>query len=63
MKSDSLGLARGLAFGAGAAALGYAGLVGWHRARYGKVDYVAEPGSDELLAFDRLGGACRDARP
>ena len=49
MTSRSWGLARGLAFGAGAAALGYAGLVGWHRSRYGKVEYVAGPETDELL--------------
>lgn len=49
MKFRSFGLARGLAFGAGAAALGYAGLVAWHRSRYGKVNHVAEPGSGELL--------------
>lgn len=49
MKLRSRGLARGLAFGAAAAALGYGGLVAWHRSRYGKVDHVAAPGTDELL--------------
>ena len=49
MKVRSFGLARGLAFGAGAAALGYAGLVAWHRARYGKVNHIAEPSAGELL--------------
>ena len=49
MKFRSFGLARGLAFGAGVAALGYAGLVAWHRSRYGKVDHVADPGADDLL--------------
>ena len=49
MKFRTIGLARGLAFGAGAAALGYAGLVAWHRSRYGTVNHVAEPGSSELL--------------
>ena len=49
MKFRSTGLARGLAFGAGAAILGYTGLVAWHRSRYGKVDHVAEPESGELL--------------
>jgi len=49
MKLRSFGLAGGLAFGAGAAALGYAGLVAWHRSRYGKVDHVAEPDTGNLL--------------
>ena len=49
MKFRSFGLTRGLAFGAGAAALGYAGLVAWHRSRYGKVDHVAEPDTGDLL--------------
>jgi hypothetical protein len=49
MKINSLGIARGLAVGAGAGALGYAGLVAWHRSRYGKVDHAAAPGTDELL--------------
>lgn len=49
MKYRWVGLARGLAFGAGAAVLGYAGLVAWHRSRYGKVGHVAEPDAGELL--------------
>jgi hypothetical protein len=44
-----MGLARGLAFCTGTAALGYAGLVAWHRSRYGKVHHVAEPESGDLL--------------
>jgi hypothetical protein len=49
MKFRSFGLARALAFGASAATLGYAGLVAWNRSRYGKVNHVAEPDTDELL--------------
>jgi hypothetical protein len=49
MKFRAFGLTRGLAFGAGLATLGYAGLVAWNRARYGKVDHVAGPDTDELL--------------
>lgn len=49
MKFRSFGLGRGLAFATGAAALGYAGLVGWHRSRYGKVHHDAQPGMGDLL--------------
>jgi hypothetical protein len=49
MRFRSFGWARGLAFSAGAAALGYAGLVTWHRSRYGKVHHVADPNSRDLL--------------
>ena len=49
MKWRSFGMGRGLALGAGLATLGYAGLVAWNRARYGKVDHVAEPGAGDLL--------------
>ena len=49
MKLRPSGVTRGAAYAAGAAALGYAALVGWHRSRYGKVHHVAEPGTDELL--------------
>jgi hypothetical protein len=49
MKWHSAGWARVLAFGAGAAALGYAGLVAWHRSRYGQVTYVAGPEAAQLL--------------
>src|SRR5688500_14823457 len=49
MKVRSFGLARGLAFGAGAAAVGYAGLIAWHRSRYSKVNHVAEPDTGNLL--------------
>ena len=49
MKYRPFGLWRGLAFGAGAAALGYAGLVAWNRRRYGQVNHVAEPEAGDLL--------------
>jgi hypothetical protein len=49
MKFRSIGLIRGAAVIAGAAALGYAGLVARNRSQYGKVNHVAEPGTDELL--------------
>jgi hypothetical protein len=49
MKLRPFAAARGLAFGAGAAALGYAGLIVWHRSRYGKVNHVAEPDTGNLL--------------
>jgi hypothetical protein len=42
-------LGRGLAVGAGLAVAGYAGLVAWNRANYGKVRRVPEPGSASLL--------------
>jgi hypothetical protein len=49
MKFRSSVVARGMALGAGAAGLGYAGLVAWHRSRYGKVNHAAEPNRDNLL--------------
>jgi hypothetical protein len=49
MKLRSWNGLRALMLGAGSAALGYAGLVAWHRSRYGKVDHVAEPVADDLL--------------
>jgi hypothetical protein len=49
MKFGSSTVARGLAFSAGAAALGYAGLVAWHRTRYGKVNHMAEQDMGNLL--------------
>lgn len=49
MKFRSFGLARGLAFCAAAAALGYAGLIGWHWSRYGKVNRVAAADTGNLL--------------
>jgi hypothetical protein len=49
MKFRSSGLARGLAFSAGVAALGYAGLVAWHRSRYGKVSHLAGADAGNLL--------------
>jgi hypothetical protein len=49
MKFRSFGFARALTVCAGAAAVGYAGLVAWHRSRYGKVDHVADPQLAELL--------------
>ena len=49
MKFRPSGLARGLVFGAGTAALGYAGLIAWHRSRYGKVNHVAEVDTGNLL--------------
>ncbi len=42
-------LTRGLVIGAGAAAGGYAGLVAWHRMRYGKPGRTAEPGNYSVL--------------
>ena len=49
MKFRSSGLVRGLAAGASAAAIGYAGLIAWHRSRYGKVNHVAKPDTGHLL--------------
>lgn len=40
---------RGIAIGAGLAAAGYAGLVAWNRARYGKAVAPPETGRDSLL--------------
>jgi hypothetical protein len=42
-------MARTFAVGAGAAAAGYAGLVAWHRWRYGRPIAAAEPGNCDLL--------------
>lgn len=49
MKIRSSDLARGLAFGVGAAALGYAGMVAWNRLRYGHVTLDVEPNHASLL--------------
>jgi hypothetical protein len=49
MKFRSSAVASGMAVGAGAAALGYAGLVAWHRSRYGKVNHATEPDTGNLL--------------
>jgi hypothetical protein len=49
MKLNFTRLARGMAFGAAAAVAGYAGLVAWHRVRYGKVHHAAGPGASDLL--------------
>src|SRR5688500_16736794 len=41
--------ARGALIGLGTAAAGYAGLVAWHRMRYGRPGHFHEEGGDGLL--------------
>ena len=49
MKNRFSAIAKGAAITAGVAAAGYAGLVAWHRMRYGKGIRAAEPGQSSLL--------------